>query len=61
MSQVPITLGKNVVSRQYSWMQMVIEEWGDEWAQWDVAYNFHGSEKLSTDSTNRGIYGGGAK
>lgn len=58
---VPISLGKNVTVRTYSWMSMVIEAWGDEWAKWDVAYEFKsGEKKLSTDTTNRGFYNGGA-
>ena len=42
-------------------MAMVIDSWGDEWAKWDVAYKFNsGESKLSTDTTNRGFYNGGA-
>ena len=56
---VPITLGKNVVTRQVSWRSMVLESWGEEWAQRSIVYRFSdGTEKQSTDSTNKGIYSG---
>ena len=58
---IPITLGKPVVTRVISWQALVIQDWGDEWAQWEKAYVFsNGSSKLSTDYTNKGIYNGGA-
>ena len=57
---VPATLGKQVVTTTISWMQMVVESWGEEWAQRDIAYRFlDGTEKQSTDTTNKGIYNGG--
>jgi hypothetical protein len=58
---IPVTLGKPVVTRVVSWMSMVIDAWGEEWAQRDIAYRFSdGTTKQSTDTTNKGIYGGGA-
>jgi hypothetical protein len=54
---VPTSLGNNVNTRQYSWMAMVLESWGEEWGRWSWAYEFSsGERKLSTDSTNRGFY-----
>jgi hypothetical protein len=56
---VPFQLGKNVVTRIVSWRAMVLESWGEEWAQRSVSYRFSdGTEKQSTDSTNKGIYSG---
>ena len=56
---VPISLGKPVVTRQVSWRSMVLEAWGEEWAQRSIVYKFSdGETKQSTDSTNKGIYSG---
>jgi len=58
---VPITLGKPVVTRIVSWSAIVITDWGDQWSVRDIAYRFSdGTTKDSTDTTNRGIYNGGA-
>ena len=60
---VPVSLGKAVTTRQLSWRQMVIQDWGDQWAVRSIVYEFSsGEKKQSTDSTNRGFYvpvGGG--
>jgi hypothetical protein len=59
---VPITLGKTVTTRSFSFMAMVIEAWGEEWDARDIAYEFtNGEKKQSTDTTNRGFYNGGAR
>lgn len=58
---VPITLGKSVTTRQFSLMAMVIEAWGEQWTERDIAYEFSSAyTKQSTDTTNRGFYNGGA-
>ena len=59
---IPASLGKPVVTRVVSWMSMVIDAWGEEWSQRDIAYRFSSGEtKQSTDTTNKGIYNGGAR
>lgn len=56
---VPISLGKSVVTRVVSWRSMVLDAWGEQWAQRSISYRFSdGTEKQSTDSTNRGFYSG---
>ena len=58
---VPVNLGLNVTTKKLSWMQMVVEAWGEDWAKWEVVYELEGGNpRLSTDYTNRGIYNGGA-
>jgi hypothetical protein len=59
MAKVIPTLGKNVTTRTFSLMAMVIEAWGEEWDKRDIAYEFSsGYTKESTDTTNRGFYSG---
>jgi len=59
---VPITLGKQVTTRSFSLMAMVIEAWGEEWSKRDISYEFSsGAKKESTDTTNKGFYNGGAR
>jgi hypothetical protein len=42
-------------------MAMVIEAWGEQWTERDIAYEFSSAyTKQSTDTTNRGFYNGGA-
>lgn len=60
MAKIPATLGNPVVTRIISWSALVIQDWGDEWAQRDIVYRFSdGTTKQSTDPTNRGFYAGG--
>jgi len=54
---IPYNLSYPVVTSTINWMQLVVDSWGEEWAKWDVAYHLEGGDRLSTDSTNRGIYG----
>jgi hypothetical protein len=50
-------LGYKVTSREISWSQMVHEEWGTEWGERDVVYEFsNGETRLDTDNTSSGIY-----
>jgi hypothetical protein len=55
---VPVSLGKQVTTRTINWRQMVIADWGDQWAARSIVYDFAGEKKQSTDSTNRGFYSG---
>lgn len=56
---VPITLGKAVTSSIIDWRNMVINQWGDQWARRSIVYEFSsGEKKENTDSTNRGFYSG---
>jgi hypothetical protein len=56
---VPVSLGKQVVTSTLNWRAMVVEAWGEEYRQRDIAYRFiDGTEKQSTDTTNRGFYSG---
>jgi len=54
--KLPASLGKPVTSRQFSWKEMVIRQWGSEFAAPDHRiYNF--SNGRSFDSTDLGVTG----
>lgn len=54
---IPQTNGLPVTTRSYDWRQMVIAEWGEEWARPDICYRFSdGTRKESTDMYQTGIY-----
>lgn len=55
---LPASLGKPVTSRQFSWKEMVIRQWGSEYAAPDHRiYNFSNGRSFdSTDLGTTGIY-----
>lgn len=55
---LPATLGKPVTTRQFSWKEMVIRQWGSEYAAPDHRiYNFSNGRSFdSTDLGTTGIY-----
>lgn len=54
---IPPTNGKQVTSRDISWKDLVVRQWGAEWSKPDKVYRFsNGVEKDSTDMTNNGYY-----
>lgn len=55
---IPPELGKPVTTRQFSWKEMVIRQWGSEFSAPDHRiYNFSGGRSFdSTDLGTTGIY-----
>lgn len=55
---LPPSLGNPVTSRTFSWKEMVIRQWGSEFAAPDHRiYNFSGGRSFdSTDLGETGIY-----
>jgi hypothetical protein len=55
---LPPQLGKQVTTRQFSWKEMVIRQWGSEYAAPDHRiYNFSNGRSFdSTDLGTTGIY-----
>lgn len=54
---IPVKNGKKVTTSQFSWEQMCIQAWGEEWNKPDTAYEFsNGKKKDSTDRYTTGIY-----
>lgn len=55
---LPASLGRPVTSRQFSWKEMVIRQWGSEYAAPDHGvYQFSGGRRFdSTDLGTTGIY-----
>lgn len=55
--RIPPSLGYPVTTRNFSWEEMVIQEWGEEWNKPDTAYVFsNGVKKDCTDQYQSGIY-----
>jgi hypothetical protein len=53
---LPASLGRPVTSRQFSWKEMVIRQWGSEYAAPDHrVYQFSGGRNF--DSTDLGVTG----
>ena len=55
---IPASLGRPVTSRSFSWKEMVIRQWGSEYAAPDHGvYQFINGRRFdSTDMTTDGIY-----
>ena len=54
---IPTKLGYPVSYRVFSWAEMAIVAWGEEWGKNDIAYEFsNGVKKESTDRYTTGIY-----
>lgn len=54
---IPPELGKKVTTRQTSWQDLVVREWGSEWNKPDIGYQFsNGITKDCTDQYQSGIY-----
>ena len=55
---IPPQLGRPVTSRQFSWKEMVIRQWGSEYAAPDHGvYQFSNGRRFdSTDLGQTGIY-----
>lgn len=57
MSGSTLNLKLPVSYRTYSWEELVIREWGQQWGVWEVAYEFsNGRTALNTDYTTNGFY-----
>lgn len=52
-----LTIPLKVKYSTLSWQELVIREWGSEWGQPDIAYEFTGGRTANaTDMYHQGIY-----
>ncbi len=57
MANIPQKNGLPVTTRQFSFRDLVLRQWNEEWNKPDLAYVFGGSiKKDNTDRTTTGIY-----
>lgn len=57
MANIPPKNGFPVTTRTINWKQLVVTEWGEQWAKPDTAYEMSNGRKFdSTDQYTTGIY-----